>query len=250
MKLSRARRITLYRSPELRIIFLPCNKNASTSMLVWLAELVRAMRGADDRSMRRELASIFLVKEHISGGEVDKYLRHWDGYLVFGLTRNPYDRLASGYRNKINRLTKKKYPSLYWRAKVKHVFEGPNAWKRDRAALRFMHQAMSFESFVAALELHGVAVDPHFDSQVALMRPDLFSSCQFLKIEELPDCLIGPLAEHFRKNSVSVDLDSHPLPFCNQSFERGLKMSSFSPGLASRAASLYRQDFACFGYSL
>jgi hypothetical protein len=248
MPLGDGKRIVVYRSPELKIIYLPCTKNASTSILTWLIDLSCTVRGDRVKGLRRERASNFLIKEVLADSVVDDYLRSFADYFAFGVCRNPYERIASAYRNKINRLFKKKLWHLYLRAKLLHFLDGPSAWGADRAALRFMHSAMGFDAFVRAIQRHGPGLDSHYQLQFILMRPDLFRAIFFFRIEDLPGSLLGSMQDHFDHHKIGLKLAFYPLPFCNKMPGPRSWPTLYDQKTLDIVSVLYSQDFDAFGY--
>ena len=240
--------LVVYRSPELKIIFLPCTKNASTSILTWLIDLSCALQGARVKGIRRERAAEFLVEEELADWQVEDYLKTHADHFAFAVSRNPYERIASAYRNKINRLVKKKFRRLYLKAKLLHLLDGPRAWGADRAALRYMHRAMPFDAFVRAVDRFGPGLDSHYQLQFILMRPDLFQAVSFIRIEDLPGVLMAALQSHLNQHQIGLDLANHPLPFRNRTSGSRSWQNLYDQPSLDLVSGLYDQDFEAFGY--
>jgi hypothetical protein len=154
----------------------------------------------------------------------------WSDYLgrkptVFCFVRNPYERLLSGYLDKIAR-------------------PGPYREERLRALGLPSAAAVSFVDFVAALERRDAG---QFDAH---WRPQYLQSCY----ESLPPDFVGrfeTLERDLRTVLTRIGIDfagAYQPELRHQTQAAALCGRYYTPDLRARVYGLYRRDFELFAY--
>jgi hypothetical protein len=248
-------RLLFYRASNLKVLFLPCNKNASSSLIVWLAGLeLRVFAQQDFAKLgvptSRKKAVACLERDVIARPFLDDYLRRHSDYFIFGVSRNPYARIASAYRDKVNRLVKKKMPMIYVQSIIRQILEGPGSWAGNKPAIRYMREAVSFEDFLCRLVSAGLGVDDHYQLQAFIMRPDLLSAAQFFRLENLCETLVPAIADHLSRRGYGGGFSLEAIPIQNSTGDSCDYRKMYNDALMAVVADLYRADFESFRYDM
>lgn len=252
--------LVFYRAAGAKVIYVPCFKNASTSVLLWLAELEASIHGvvfASSLRLRRH-AKNHLIIDRVDLSELPRYLNKYADHFLFGISRNPYSRIASAYSDKVNRLVKKVMPKLYVKAVCAQVLGGPANWSNNKSAIVYMKKNLPFSGFLEALQAVGVDIDPHYQPQCVLMRPDLLVGAHFFDQVDFADPLFRAVSRHvgeLRLETTFVATKVIPsvipsIPRRNMSPQNDQISYDllYTPGLRKIAKNLYHQDFIAFGY--
>ena len=245
--------LVFYRATNIKVLFLPCYKNASSSLFVWLAGLeLRSSLCATNGDIgvplsRREAASC-LDRDEISRHCLDGYLNRHSDYFIFGISRNPYHRSASAYRDKINRLVKQTMRGVYAKALIGQIMEGPSSWLDNKSAIRHMRQMISFRDFMQKLASVGLGIDKHYQQQAILMRPDLLPVAKFFKLENLRETLVPAMADHLLRYKYSNSLAMEAMPVQNSTGSSLNYRDFYDDELMALVEELYAPDFQSFGY--
>ena len=245
--------LVAYRATNIKVLFLPCYKNASSSMLVWLAglELRSSLYVGKDNlevPLSRSKAAAWLERDEISLRSLDGYVNRYSDYFIFGISRNPYHRIVSAYRNKINRLVKQAMPGIYAIALIRQIMEGPNSWLDNRSAIRHMGQMVSFGDFLQKLASVGLGIDGHYQQQAVLMRPDLLPVAKFFKLESLGGALVQAMGDHMSRHTYDSAQAVEAIPVQNS---MGISLGYrdfYDDELIALVEELYAPDFQSFGY--
>jgi hypothetical protein len=246
--------MVIYRATNIKVLFLPCYKNASSSLFAWLAGLEGnvSLRGGVEKlriSRSRKEAAACLARDEISLSSLNDYIRCHQDHLVFGVIRNPYSRILSAYRDKINRLVKRCIPGIYVKALIQQIMEGPASWSDNKSAIRHMRRMVSFGDFLHKLASVGLEIDGHYLSQAALMRSDLLPDAQFFRLECLCESLVPAMADHLLRQGYAPGSSLEGLPMQNAMGGPGDYRSFYNVDLMSTVEELYATDFQWFGYA-
>ena len=142
-----------------------------------------------------------------------------DEYYVFSFTRNPFSRLVSCYKNKIQ---EEDHPI------------GKGYFGR-------IHQSMSFTRFAEVVcSIPDIVSDPHFQSQYS-----------FLFFKGKPLCHYLGKVEQFEQDiqPIIVKYQLEPGPNQNVSTNTTPWRDFYTPELARKVYKRYKKDFTTFGYS-
>jgi hypothetical protein len=245
--------LVVYRATNIKVLFLSCYKNASSSLFVWLAGLeLRSSSGVNNGDfgvpLSRGEAAECLDRDEISRHCLDEYVNRYSDHFIFGISRNPYHRIASAYRNKINRLVKQTMPGVYAKALIRQIMEGPNSWLDNRSAIRHMGQMVSFGDFLQKLASVGLGIDGHYQQQAVLMRPDLLPVAKFFKLENLGETLVQAMGDHLSGHMYGSGLAVEGIPVQNSMGSSLDYRDFYDDELLALVENLYAPDFQLFGY--
>lgn len=245
--------LVVYRAPNVKSLFLPCYKNASSSLFAWLAglELRFSLRDGNRNfgvPLSRSEAAACLERDEISRGCLEEYVNRYSDHFIFGISRNPYHRIVSAYRDKINRLVKKTMPGIYAKALIRQIMEGPSSWPDNRSATWQMCQLVSFGDFLQRLASVGLGIDGHYQQQAVLMRPDLLPGAQFFKLEGLSEVLVPAMVDHLAKHIDGIGLVVEAMPVQNAMGSTLDYRSFYDNEMLALVEDLYAPDFHSFGY--
>lgn len=146
------------------------------------------------------------------------------GYLKIAFVRNPYDRLVSGYFQKIKSAEKKNSVML-------------NSYS-------YFHERMSFKEFVRVIsKVNDKRIDRHFRSQYTFITDSngkFFSKLLIGKFENLE--------EDFKKACKKLGEEPVKLPRLNKSKRDRDFMKYYDEETRRLAYRRYKKDFELFGY--
>jgi hypothetical protein len=227
--------------PELKILYVATLKAACTSLMQMFTQLAgRAPMTETDASVVsddmlvhvRDWNGIPHLFDIPSSVRADA-LHGDDGWLTFSVVRNPYQRCASAWANKV--LLEDPH-ALDWDCLVADV-------ERDDGSIDLRG---SFEAFLARLESEWprLRANGHFGPQVDTVRPDLVDYTLVARTDSL-GALEAALARHLGPYGVSFA----GIPRANESFGVGWDAVA-SESAASTIVRLYGDDFEAFGYPL
>lgn len=247
--------LVFYRAPGLKVVYIPCFKNASTSVLLWLAELEALSNGRQFSASSgfRRHAKDYLHVDSVALSGIVGYLTEHSDHFIFGISRNPFSRLVSAYKDKVNRLAKKAMPTLYYKAKLCQIASGPGSWLSNKSAVSYIRNRLSFSVFLETLASVGVDIDVHYQLQYSLMRPDLLRTARFYRQENFAGLVTRDIKRHASERALDkkcADNIIWSLPQKNSSVissEDDYRLL-FNLRLQDIAADLYKPDFEAFAY--
>ena len=209
--------------PEHRAIYISVLKVASSSMLAFMAHLLRITLPEN-----RGPHSVFYDHPWLRREDIANYPHHWK----FCVVRNPWDRLVSCYRSKIKSADNLKTNP--------HFKQGVH-----RGFVRFgtFEAGMPFDAFVrAAVKIDDARTDPHLKSQYAFLSDD--SGALLVdyigKFERLNDAF-----EHICDRLGVTDFE---LPHLKKADRREYH-AYYTPELVDLVGARYQRDVELFGYS-
>lgn len=176
-----------------RLIYRPIPKCASTTMYSLLAALGTPPGGGRAGNPRHVLPLVRGEPRPGRGGSyeaavpldaVTATLRRYEGYRIFSVIRDPFDRTVSNYHNKLNRFAKHFSTALYTASYVAPLVSPPHALGSDDR-IRWLQRHISFDRFVDRLRTAGVDWDVHFRPQVRLLALDLVAYDRLIPMESL-----------------------------------------------------------------
>lgn len=230
---------------DYQLVAVLAKKCASSSIRRLFLELPKH---GPDQSYIRDYNSSHIFENNMSARwipteKLADFQRSHRDYTWFTVVRNPYLRALSNYFNKINILTKRHHRLIYYYGKLCKLFGGYSAWNENGVSLRGMRTLMTFEQFLASLQVHGLD-DDHFTPQSTQIG---FNSLQFdriLRVERLDD----DLPRFLRECGASFPVCQKSVPTLNNSDYRKSLSSYFTPQSVSVINSLYDEDFVRLGY--
>jgi len=237
-----------------RLIYRPLPKCASTTMYGLLARL-GGNAGRTDGNPHRALPLVRRCagpgrggsyEVLCSGEEAGAVLKGYGGYTVFSVVRNPFDRVASNYHNKLNRFARRFCATTYFGGYVGPFLAG-GALLGPPGRIRWMQRRISFDRFVEVLTSRGIAWDIHFDLQVRLLGTDVIRYDRLIPLESLSIGLETLLADRAPAGS-GVRLAEEPGRL-NASAGRSAA-GLWSEATRAAVARLYADDFDQLGYPL
>ena len=210
---------------DLNLAYIETPKCASTTIK---AILLRRMGVSSDEILQSELhlefARFFPPVDRLP--IYDQQAKFDRCHAVFSVVRNPYERLLSGYADKIYRNS----PSRTQRLMVLGL--NPNL-------------DVDFNAFVTAILAHDPAtLDTHWRPQHLLVRPDLVPYSHILRFESLDQQLL----EMFRGLPDSVGQVNKPVRRRNHTGSSLSGMKHLTDTDKEMIKKVYRKDFELFGY--
>lgn len=147
---------------------------------------------------------------------------------VFSFVRNPYDRLVSGYRSK-----------------VQSSLEGYDSFRDELAAISGSPaNQITFGQFARFVcDQVDAARDTHWRTQAALLRPDLIGYDQIGRFENFASDLAFVLAQRWPNEQLPEPIEERV-----NSTSKGSWRSEYNNELAELVYRTYRIDFETFGY--
>lgn len=243
----------VFEPAELIVVTSPkCGSTTALSLCLKLAGApieAETFRKHADRMIADGTSKRYGVYVHSVASDTLGYLgRRYPGYRYAAIARNPYDRAASGYRNKLNRYAKAFHTPAYYYGKVRQLLEGPRAWSDVERGNHHMQRWITFESFLDGLQQHGVDFDIHFDQQVKLLALDRLPYDRILRLEELESEFARLLEERGVPAEMRGRIDETSRR--NQSKLGSRQSALLTDVTRRRIARLYAEDFARLGYSV
>jgi hypothetical protein len=208
-----------------------------------LPRLSKAVRNAMRKpGMRQRLADQGFQQKWFHDDAIEDAVRKYQGYYFFTFVRDPYSRLLSGYRNRLNRYARYFNKRAYYLGKLYQVLE-PLKGRYDRWHSVFgIRRLISFSELVHGLARNGVDFDRHFCRQTDLVCPDVIPYNFIGKIETLTVDLVAIK----RELGIEAD-DDQPTQKLNST--GGALADYYTDGLKMIVADLYRADFDNFKYA-
>jgi len=179
----------LFVSSRFRLVYRPIPKCASTTMVKLLMDLSGVEYEGHPRQFFYENQPI--VKRYgferidVEGDQLSDAYQRYQDYHWFSVVRDPYARVLSNYRNKLNRYAKEFATGKYVRGKISQFLKGPRHWNDANSAARSIGQYLSFEDFVSGLQESGVHFDAHYVPQHDLLGCDTVAYDQLIRLEEM-----------------------------------------------------------------
>lgn len=232
--------------PEHKVMYVSVAKNACTSIKWLLAELAGEDMDAFLRSDGMSSTRADTIHQRHLWQHVAKYdgatpyegrVHPDDGWFVFGVLRNPFDRLFSGWQSKfLNH-------DPHYRRFVDEPFYPDLPTSVDDVVRSFG----DFVRFLADNPEHKVATtDTHFASQVALLQPSRVPYTRLYDVKELKD-LLADLSAHLDR----VGVEHGPLELAR---DNGTPLRScqalFADGIGDLVAERYAPDLELRDWSL
>jgi len=236
-----------------RLVIFFSYKAGNTSLVDWLCDsmALKTSKGVQIKNNRALLASPAFSVD--TKNALELHDRH--GFHVAILSRNPYDRIVSGYVNKFVRDGDK------WLGSDR---------KHEVCATQFLrrHPEMSFKQFLISIQQkkrRGRPVNPHFDTQYHEPAAAVYKEAHVLHLETIQHDL--------QKLSTILSIDLPPFPHARAT-HRSLastekrnhteeswrtlaaqhitpdKQSLLTPECARIVQNIYAKDFSTFGYQL
>lgn len=243
----------VFEPAEMIVVTSPkCGSTTVLDLCLRLADVpieAETFRKHADRMIADGISKRHGVFVHSVASETLDYLqRRYPGFRYAAVARNPYERVVSGYRNKLNRYAKAFHRKAYYYGKIRQLLEGPRAWADVERGNRHMQSRISFERFLEGLEQNGVGFDIHFDWQTRLLALDRLKHDRILRLENLESAFLEFLHEQGVPAEMRARIE-HAAPR-NRS-KVGMRQSALlTDATRPRIARLYAEDFARLGYSV
>ncbi|MFM7244887.1 MAG: sulfotransferase family 2 domain-containing protein [Planctomycetaceae bacterium] len=230
-----------------RLVYAPLPKCASTTMINLLLDAsgMPARRGPRDcprktaAQVGRGATGVYELR--LEGDEIAAVARRLAAYTWFSVTRDPFARVESNYRNKLNRYARRFHPLAYLASYATPVRLGTSVEAWQAARINTMQKVISFEQFVHGLARHGTEWDPHFAPQVRVLELDRVRFDRLIDMEQLAAGLESLFRSIGRLASVRGSLEA--LRHDNASRSADVR-SLWTPQLRAVVADLYHDDFA------
>jgi Sulfotransferase family len=231
-----------YVIPEYRLMYVSVAKNACTALKWMMADLggedaehftlglspyTSRIDGIHDRTQWRKVARLGDLPEHVLAE-----LHPDNGWLVFGVVRDPRPRCFSAWQNKL-------------------LLGSPNytQWRREAWYPRFPAEPEAIrEDFARFVDMlarnpdHPLHVDTHFRTQTRLLRRDAVPYSHIYDISEMGR-LKADVTAHLQGFGWSGELF---LPRSNETPLRATK-ALFADGVREQLEAVYASDFKRFG---
>jgi hypothetical protein len=115
------------------------------------------------------------------------------GLRWIAIVRDPVDRAASAYGNKLNRFARRFRPAAYWMSKVTIPFDVLRRVPAREAGLAFLHWRISYRDYLETLAAKGASWDAHFMPQVDVMRMASIRYDRLIRLEDMDQDLAAEL---------------------------------------------------------
>lgn len=236
-----------------RLVYRPLPKCASTTMYGLLARL-GGDAGRPGDNPRRVLPLVRGPTEPGRGGtyeviwpseDAEALLQRYGDYTTFSVVRDPFDRVASNYHNKLNRFARRFQMATYYGGYFGPLLEGVSPLEPLRR-IRWMQRSIPFDRFVDVLDSRGIEWDIHFDLQVRLLGTGAIHYDHLIPMESLATGLKTLLDDRDVARSGVRLLDD--LGRLNASSVRTAS-SLWSETTRATVAKLYAVDFEQLGYA-
>lgn len=207
--------------PQQKAIYFSIPKNACTSLKTFCCDLLRI-------SIRESWQAHIQDYSHYRDTLIDRI--RYRNHFKFAFVRNPWDRLVSCYKSKID-----------------NPPDAQDYWLRDGlpecfAGFGFKPQ-MPFSEFVAIVcALKDEDADPHFASQSSLLYRDSRLLCNFVGRVEV-------IQTDFKKVAERLGRPDATLPCENRADNRRHYRDFYTDKLRRDVESRFAADIENFGYS-
>lgn len=223
-------------------------KVASTTMLKFAISLCGVEIGERNarkyaRKEAKNLEDRGLVQLNIPSSTLCEFAEQYTNYKWIAVTRNPYSRVISGYKSKVQRYAREFQFSTYiWTGLIK-TLKGPKSWDDSRVHAVEVAKRISFFEFLNGLKRHGLNWNGHFQLQTCQLALPEMRYDFIIKQEELDEGV------RLVAQSVGVSGDSIPsLSYTNVSSDRKFDKDSLSVEERELVWQLYKKDFDLLGY--
>jgi hypothetical protein len=233
----------------MRVLFVECSKNACTTVkkAFGLYEHLEAgyLPKAKANAVHYKPSNLFLGSDDLSERSFQGLMGS-SSWFKFCICRNPYERLASAYLDKVAGLF-----SLKGNAKAEYLKVANEIVRFTRGwtnclEVEIQDEPITFSEFVDYVVQQGAyRHDRHWLSQFITMRPDIVKYQRIVRFEEynvemMKVCEDLSLPEYVRETLVQK---------YNQGRSSMRWRALYSPHLASSVYKLYEADFEAFNYS-
>ena len=198
------------------------------------------------RHNRSEIAKAGLIEKDVQCENLESYFHSHREFIWFSTIRNPFSRIQSAYRNKLNRYGRRFDYKSYFLGKCRHFLSSPKSWRDMNHISSCIGNYIDFPQFIDGLMTNGLEWDPHYIPLAKLLRVDVVTYDCLLRLESLSTDY-QQLKEIMEDRGVCTEkLESV--------FELNTSSSSVSTNLVlkhslqSEIAELYEEDFRLLGY--
>jgi hypothetical protein len=234
-----------------RLVYVPVPKCASTTMHQFMASL----GGIADRGHPRDCLPVKRGPVAPGAGgsysvicsdeELSRIAEQFADFVWFSVVRDPYSRVLSNYRNKLNRYARRFEPANYALAYARQVLEPRHLFRRRHQdeRIELMQSSIPFVRFVEALGRHGVDWDLHYRPQSQLLCMERVTYHRLVRMERLEEGLQSVLAAGNGRAT--------PASALSRLNESGTHdgATPWTPATRTIVASLYGCDFETLGYA-
>jgi len=232
-----------YAPAKLVVVTIP--KSGSTTLMAAFLMLAGFAKENPRRFMREQNSRTLveqkgLVIKRMEPAEIKRLQAEFEDYYFVVVMRDPAKRLLSGYLNKINRYCKKFALPIYVWGRLRQFLANPSSWGDINCCNRYMRQHVSFESFVASLEQHGISWDRHFELQTIVAATETINYQEIIHLEVLDSALADLLA---RRGIDRGALDSLKDMGRFNATDSDNRQSLLTDSIQRRIASLYKNDY-------
>ena len=205
-----------------KFIYFPIPKVACTSTKSLIADLCELEQKIDPHYIDFEFVS-------------SQQLENFQDYFCFTIVRNPWSRIVSCYKNKIQQFSKLNNGLLFYGFERYNKILPIGAFDSD----------MSFEKFVKVISLiPDYLSDEHFRSQTSLI-PSQKGKLLVDRVSKLEE-----LDRELRLIFKNCGIDNIKMPYINKSnFSDSNYRDYYNTELKERVARRYRSDIETFGYT-
>lgn len=233
--------------PRHKIMYASVAKNACTSIKWLLADLAgedrqRFLRGTGFSSAPADTIHQRDLWQHVRryDGQYayqDEKITAANGWFLFGITRNPYDRLFSAWQSKFLN-----HDPHYARYRGEPFYPS-----LPTSTSEVINGFGEFVRFLAANPEHPIStLDTHFAAQSALLQPWRVPYTRLYDVGEVPD-LLADLDDHLERR----DIDHEPLTLTREnSTPMRSSRAIFGEGIGELVAERYAADLDLGPYSL
>tara|TARA_B110000285_G_scaffold231454_2_gene300218 strand:- start:4114 stop:7098 length:2985 start_codon:yes stop_codon:yes gene_type:complete len=235
--------------PRMKVLFVECSKNACTTVkkAFGLYEHLEAgyLPKVKADAVHYKASNLFLGSDDLSERSFQGLMGS-SQWFKFCICRNPYERLASAYLDKVAGLfSLKGNAKAEYRKVANDIVRLTRGWT-DCLEVEIQDQPITFAEFVDYVVQQGsYQHDRHWLSQFITMRPDIVNYDRIVRFEDYNAEMMGvceglSLPEYVRETLV-------------QKFNQGRSNTRwkglYSPRLAVSVYNLYKADFEAFNYS-